>query len=320
MAESPAFSVICPNYNGSLFLQACLTSVLEQTVDDLEVIVVDDGSTDDSIEVLNGLAATDPRVRIESQGNAGSAVARNHGIALARGSYIAFIDADDVWHPQKLEKQHELLLRATMPVACFSNFSLWPPERDGRYLAPSEAFSQLEPVDEFPGIGVDKPAFVYHLLLQDVFVWTSTVVVPSTVLHEVGGFDPSYRKGQDYDLWLRIAARYPFLRHPDSLALYRQHPDNITYRYSEVNYGAVIVENALRSSGLSSPDGQMVREDIMRRRLWKLWSDYADNCRHHGKYESAIRALASARHYRAHYSNSLRALVWRVEQKLIGLR
>jgi len=136
------------------------------------------------------------------------------------------------------------------------------------------------------------------------------------ILESVGGFNEQYRKGQDYDLWLRIAARFPFLRYPSSLALYRQHTASITGKYIDRNYPAIIVEDAIRSYGLAGPDGQKVLESTMNSRLRKLWSDYADICQANRQYDAATNAMVNARQYQFRYTDSLRLLRVRLERLL----
>ena len=98
-------SVITPCYNGAKYLSETIESVINQTYENWEMIIVDDGSKDDSAEIAAGYSQKDPRIKLICQSNAGSAAARNNGISHAEGRYIALLDADDLWHPDFLEKQ-----------------------------------------------------------------------------------------------------------------------------------------------------------------------------------------------------------------------
>jgi glycosyltransferase involved in cell wall biosynthesis len=103
-------SVIIPAHNASRFLRQTLESVVRQTHQDLEIIVVDDGSTDNTVRIAVGIQKQDSKVTLYRQANQGASVARNLGIEKSKGNFIAFLDADDLWHPTKIEKQHDLLL------------------------------------------------------------------------------------------------------------------------------------------------------------------------------------------------------------------
>src|SRR5579883_3127014 len=107
--DQPLISVVIPAYNAARTIGATLRSVIDQTYPNIEIIVVDDGSTDGTAAIVRSVLAGEPRLRFVAQGNAGVAAARNAGAALARGDFIAPVDADDLWHPTKLAKQMELM-------------------------------------------------------------------------------------------------------------------------------------------------------------------------------------------------------------------
>lgn len=177
-------SVIIPTYNYARYLGEAIDSALGQTLAPLEVIVVDDGSTDDTPELL---AAYGDRIRVLRQKNAGVAVARNSGIAAARGEYVAFLDADDTWLPRKLELQMPLFTGSVGLVHCGLEFgtAIQLPRVDGDV---ANALLLLEP-DVIHGPG-------------------STVVVPKHVAEEAGGFDPSLPASEDWDFIYGVARRY----------------------------------------------------------------------------------------------------------------
>jgi glycosyltransferase involved in cell wall biosynthesis len=196
-------SVVIPVYNGAPWIRHALRSVFAQTYRDFEVIVVDDGSTDDLSEALRPWA---DKITLARQPNAGPAKARNAGIALATGRLIAFLDADDEWLPDKLALQ----------VAYFERYpdtGLLHTDMLGRDTPPD-----VQGVDSEPPHLSFCPIFHTDLLIR-----TLTVMIPKAVLLEVGGFDERRELHvEDWDLWLRIAARRPigYLARP--LALHRQ--------------------------------------------------------------------------------------------------
>ncbi len=197
----PLVSVIIPAYNAQSYLRATLDSVLEQTYDTLEVIVVDDGSDDDTQGIAQAYAARDARVRLLAKANGGVSSARNAGISAARGDYVAFLDADDVWHPEKIAAQMETL-RPAGREAYVAAFSLHLRiDTDGRVIGKSRSW----PFDEF-----SLPA---HIVLRPVGNGSS-LIVRRDVAIAAGGFDEDYvARGaggcEDFDFELRIAAQYP---------------------------------------------------------------------------------------------------------------
>lgn len=187
---TPTVTVVIPTYNLASLLPEAIASVHAQAWPDLEIIVVDDGSTDDTKEVLNALAR-DVDLRWYHQENAGAAVARNRGIAEARGEWVAFLDADDVWFPQKLTKQFAELEKHPEAAFSFSDVQVRLENGAQRDL-PTRRSSQ---------------PLICQLLGGNLFA-TPTVVVRRNRLIEVGAFDAELRTGEDWDLWLRLSARY----------------------------------------------------------------------------------------------------------------
>jgi hypothetical protein len=202
-------SVIIPAYNAARTIDTALESVFTQTFRDLEVIVVDDGSSDDTAERV---AAWGDRVIFRRQQNSGPAAARNHAISLARGELLAFLDADDVWLPTKIERQ----------VAYFDRF----PETGLLHTNARTTRLTLSVLLETPEQTVPQmapPTNSYCELFHcDRYVKTLTVMVPRAAVRRVGGFDERrHFHVEDWDLWLRIAAEYPVGYLPDMLAIHR---------------------------------------------------------------------------------------------------
>jgi len=204
-------SVIIPTRNRALLLRRTLESVLKQSTENLEVIVVDDGSTDGSGAVA---AAMDPRVSvIRNPESAGVSVARNRGIASASGEWIAFCDDDDLWAPNKLQEQ------LTAADTAGANWV---------YAGDVNVNDQLRVLSGGPP---PDPADVMARLprCNPLASGGSNVVVRSNILAEVGGFDPALRRTEDWDLWIRIAQKGPpaYVRKP--LVAYRFHSGNVIW-------------------------------------------------------------------------------------------
>lgn len=186
-AWQPSVSVVIPTFNCAATLPDAIASVRSQRSSDLEIIVVDDGSIDDTGRVLDELAG--PDLRVISQGNAGPAVARNRGIDAAHGEWVAFLDADDYWLPGKLKAQFDRL------------------ETTGGDFA----FCGSILVDQSGNLLETRSACPMHSLASEL-VWgnqiaTPTVIVRKALLTELGRFDETLTIGEDWDLWLRLAQR-----------------------------------------------------------------------------------------------------------------
>jgi glycosyltransferase involved in cell wall biosynthesis len=201
---TPVVSVIIPTYNYAHFLPGALESVLSQTVSDLEVIVVDDGSTDNTADVMRPYLA-DPRVRFQPIPHAGVSAAKNTGIRLSRAPLVGFLDSDDLWLPTKLARQLALFQAdPELGVAYTRRLLINPAGQAVFYQQP-----------------VFHRGMILEPLFQTNFVCQSSALVRRAVLDDVGVFDERYPPVEDYDLWLRVAARYRFDYVDEPLVKYR---------------------------------------------------------------------------------------------------
>ena len=246
----PLVSVIIPAFNSERYIADAIDSVLQQDYPALEIWVVDDGSTDNTQNIVRSYG---DKVRLLSQQNKGSAVARNQGIRHAQGKYIAFLDADDVWHKNKIRLQIDALRKSGHKMV-YSSFIRWHPDAQGRYAAPDSLFDTPHHPDTTSANIVT--GWTYADLLLDCIVWTSSVLVEKAEVEKAGLFDESLRKGQDYDLWLRLSRQVEMLGLEQPTALYRIHPDHITSAVKAINYEYLILTRALANWGEAGPDGR----------------------------------------------------------------
>lgn len=207
----PLISVIIPVYNGEKTIKETIESVLNQTFSDLELIVINDGSQDGTSEIVNRIR--EPRLKFFSYPNAGLAASRNRGISLAVGEFISFIDADDLWTPDKLESQFNAL-QANSQAAVAYSWTDWIDESD-HFLRPGGYILANGDVHE-------------QLLKRDFIEGGSNVLIRAKALAEVGGFDESLNAVEDWDMWLRLAARYEFVCIPSPQILYRISPNSMS--------------------------------------------------------------------------------------------
>jgi glycosyltransferase involved in cell wall biosynthesis len=222
-----AVSIVLASRNYGRYLPQAIGSVREQTFGDWECIVVDDGSTDDSMHVLGDLAAVEPRVRVFSQARAGVSAARNAALDRASGEFIQFLDADDLLHPGKLEthvhalRQHSHLDGVLGPTAPFGDGEGPPPGWRDRSVAPADA-------------SVERELDLETLLIANPMTIEAPIVRRSTI-QRIGGFDERLRLMEDWDLWLRCVidgGRFAFFDSPTPVALIRVHEGSASRRVS----------------------------------------------------------------------------------------
>jgi len=198
-------SVIIPCYNGENFLKKAIDSVLGQTYRQVQIIVIDDGSSDGSNAIASSYG---DRLRLVTQKNQGLARARNNGILESKGEYIAFLDADDYWRSDCLELLHKALKHSNAVLAYCGWQNLWLSGKTGEPYTPPdyESGNKLE------------------YFLKSAAPWpVHAALVRRNVLIEAGGFDVQLPSCEDYDLWLRIAVSRPIVRVPEVLAFYVHH-------------------------------------------------------------------------------------------------
>ncbi len=213
------FSVIIPLYNKEPHVKRALDSVINQTVQDFEIIVVNDGSTDKSADVVKTFS--DARIRLINQKNAGVSVARNRGINEAKSELIAFLDADDEWMPDYLETI--LRLREKYPFAGLYATSLKTEFIDNVLMGKDEELRKLIP-DEGLILNFFK-VNLKEISHKDIF-YTSSVTVPKKIFLELGGFQTGFWWGEDIDMWGRIALKHPFAYSSQACAVYYQNVVN----------------------------------------------------------------------------------------------
>jgi glycosyltransferase involved in cell wall biosynthesis len=234
---APTFSVVIPAFNAQATVAAAVRSALAQTDPDLEVIVVDDGSTDATGDVVASVG--DPRIAIVRQPNRGLPAARNAGVAAATGSYVGFLDSDDLWLPRYLELARRALTAGRRVGLVYTDAYAFDPV-SGRVRTRS-AMQRQRPPTPPPS---DPPAFLLELLKRN-FIWVSTVV-PRSVLEETGGFDESRTSLEDYALWLRVlVAGYSAVCVPGQQGLYRVHPNQMSQDSHRMAVNELEVYNSL---------------------------------------------------------------------------
>ena len=274
----PQVSVVIPARNAAPFLAQALDSVFAQEFPSLEVVIVDDGSTDGTPDLARRYGRG---VRVLSQPPSGSGRARNLGLEASEGDLVAFLDADDLWMPGKLALQIPVLMAdPTLGLVFADLVPFGGPGGEGRSF--------------FRERGFDGRCTVSSIFLHDM-IYTSTVVLRRSCLAATGPFDASLPIGQDTDLWLRIALARPFSVVERPLARYRLHAANTTRNSRLLAQCVVTIGERYLDRCIAAEPGmeRALREDLARKR-WHHW--FLEGCalQHEGRGREARRFLARA--------------------------
>jgi len=210
----PFFSVVIPLYNKAHFINSTLESVLFQSYQDFEIIIVDDGSTDKSVDVVKSLKAN--RIQLRHQSNKGASAARNYGAHLAEGKWIAFLDADDIWYKDHLEELHKTIVDLPQAEVVSNGYEI---QLSSKYIkAPKYSCTFKK-----------ESAYIedyFNSSLIDSLFWTSSVACKKEVFNAVGGFDKDLKTGQDLDLFIRLALNCKLAHNPKITLLYQSNTEN----------------------------------------------------------------------------------------------
>lgn len=247
----PKVSVVMPCYNNAAYVRQAVDSVLQQDYPNIELIVVDDGSKDNSLEVL---ASYGERIKVVSQPNQGPAAARNNGIRHATGDYIAFLDSDDLWLPGKLSAQLEFLQTNPDYIACFCSWSVWDGNSTSGFNQPTTE-QRLE-------LQKDKSGWLYLPLLEDSVIHTISVVIKQQTVTEVGFFNEEFRVGEDHDYWLRLSRLGKIAKLKTVYALYRANPQSTTNKMHAKNFSLLVLQATVAKYGLCDPEGNCLPKSI----------------------------------------------------------
>lgn len=244
-------SIIIPTLNRRDFVREAIASVLAQTYKNFEVIVVDDGSDDDTHEVVEEFSSACPVVQYVFQANHGVSAARNYGVALSSGRFLAFLDSDDVWQPAKLESQIGFFAAHPEAAICQTE-EIWL--RNGERVNPRHKHRKAS-------------GDIFARSLELCLVSPSAVMLRRTLFDQMGGFDPDLPACEDYDLWLRIAALMPIHLIDTPLVIKRGgHPDQLSRRFWGMDRFRVVALHKLLDSGVLSDEQRRMSLAVLRKK------------------------------------------------------
>ena len=281
-------TIITPTFNRASFLSMAIDSVLSQTFPDFELIIIDDGSTDNSCEVIDAYQQKDDRIVYIYQQNQGQSVARNRGLAEARGKFICFLDSDNAWVPEKLEVCLQAFERYPEADVVYGDFIII--DADGKELG-------VNRMRRFSGR-------ITAQLLRDNFVSMNTTMTRASCFHELGGFSEDERYAEDYELWLRLSTRFSFRYLPEILGFYRIMEDQIStdkdrrfvaneaLLHDFLNRNPGVVSQLEKRRGLSNFYVRKARYGVGRGRVGRAAADIIRALTHYPFWSGPWRALA----------------------------
>jgi glycosyltransferase involved in cell wall biosynthesis len=271
----PQVSVIIPTYNRAHVLGEAIESVLSQTYDDLELIVVDDGSQDGTRDVV---ASYSSRLTYLYQENRGVSAARNRGIEQARGSYLSFLDSDDLWLKEKLYLQMECMKEHPEILICYTD-EIW--------IRKGVRVNQMKKHRKYSGM-------IFEYCLPLCIVSPSSVLINRQLLDEVGVFDETLEVCEDYDLWLRISARYPIQFIEKPLIVKRGgHEDQLSKKgKGQDRFRIKALVKLLKEDYISPHQRELAWRELVRKS-----TIYGKGCIKRGKKEEGENILALAEQY-----------------------
>lgn len=282
----PIISVLIPVYNAEKYLAKAIESILSQTFPYFELIIIDDGSTDKSLEIIKNYANSDERIKYISRENKGLIYTRNEGIELAQGKYIALMDADDISLPDRLEQQYNYLEKHDDYIAVGSFAALIDSDGDdlcdfGQYITHDEI--DKAHLDGFGGAIINPTAFIKREAIQSI-----------------NGYSKDYPHAEDFDFWLRLAEIGRLTNIPKVMLFYRQHVESVGYakRESQIKSTQKAIYDAYVRRNLN-PDSTKIslNKIVLPTKLdiylkWGWWAMHGKNLNTARKY--AVKILKSA--------------------------
>jgi len=246
--KSPFFSVIIPTYNRKTLLKTALESVLDQTFDDFEVVIIDDGSTDNTKDMIESYE--DTRIKYIHQDNHGVAHARNRGIENSKGKFIAFLDSDDKWVRQKLKRAYDVINQFPL-IKIFHSEETW--YQQGKLLRQKKKHQ--------------KPSgFVYQHALPLCCISISTAVIKQSVFEDIGIFDETLPACEDYDFWLRATLKYEVKLVKEYLTIKDGgRPDQLSSQWGLDKYRIKALEKMLSSKKLNKEEYDLTYDQLVKK-------------------------------------------------------
>lgn len=261
-------SVIIPTYNSARYICETIDSVLSQTYKNFEILVIDDGSTDNT---RNRLKQYENSINYTYKKNEGVSIARNYGIEKAKGEYLAFLDSDDIWKPTKLEKQINTIENQSEAIACFTLTEYF--DESGNVVNKSE----------FPNYADLTEAL---LLYSCVIGPPSSFMMHRSIFEKIGGFDPNFSQCADWDMWLRLTKFGKVICLDEYLVQYRHHANNMSKNIELLEKDTIAVLNKFFAN-----NSVIEYENILNETYSNNWLMLSGSYLHIGSVSKSLKCL-----------------------------
>lgn len=267
-SSTPLVSIVIPVRNGFHYIQESIESILNQCFHDFEILIINDGSEDGDYEKLNNL---DTRIHVHHLSGKGVSSARNHGMQLARGEFIAFLDADDVWCPGKLQAQINYFNMHYEVGVVFGRFMRWEKGPSGNYPAAADL---MQDCSHLVDCEKSRSGWIYTRLLQGLLVGMNTAMIRRSVFESIGGFNVSLRQGEDSDFWLKASHITEMHALNGCVALYRIHSSSAMHQLSKENALLNVLHAAYLRWGLEGPANDVLALEKFSQRMAQIQFDH----------------------------------------------
>ena len=304
--ETQTVAVVVPVHNGAGYLAETLQAVAAQTHRALEVVLVDDGSSDDPATAAKGIDL--PLRWIRNPKPQGVSRARNAGLAATTAPFVCFLDQDDIWHPEHLSRQLHCFSQRPACGAVVSPYQHWY-----RSAAGYPGAATLWPADTGGAVDPTFTGWVYHQFMLDCWALTSATMLRRSALQCHGAFDEALPFSEDWDLWLRLSRQVEFAKLQGPPVLYRQHAQQGSRKARQLDYRCQLLLANAQRYGLASRDGRAVDQGVFRHTIARYQAEFGY---HHLQYgDAAVGTRSLWRAWRRRPLNP-RLLAWAVAGSL----
>ena len=238
--------IVMPAYNAEHYILETLESALASTYKNIHIVVVNDGSTDRTAEIVESI--NDQRITLVNRTNSGMSASRNFGANTIDSDLIALLDSDDIWHPRKLELQIDYMQENTGVDFCYTGFKRYFGQGKNVFLE-SDVSKDLD--DDLSG-------YIYEKMLLDNWALPSSVLFTRSLWEKMGPFLCNDQQTDDWEYFVRASLSFRFAKLKSLLVLYRQLPNSLSRRVPKINSGEIMRESFVNKYGLRSPQGNMV--------------------------------------------------------------
>lgn len=300
-------SVVVPAFNAGCYIKQTVLSILTSSFRDFVVIVINDGSTDNTESEVRSIS--DERVILVSQKNSGMSASRNYGIDLVDSEFVALCDADDLWHPRKLELQIDLMSSNKDLGLCYTEFENYYDGDDTHQFNDSSVSSEVD---------VTLSGYVYHKMLLTNWALPSSVIFRRSLWKRLGPFLCNDHQTDDWEYFVRASLEFKFAKIKSSLVLYRQPPVSLSRKISVINSTELMRQSFIDKYGLVSPQGYECDIDQLKLRQYIGNKSFFDTQLSRGNFRVGFFGLINMFYVDARKWSTFVTLIKSLRRRLFG--